>query len=58
MARDAEKEMSRLDRRRTSLNKKLLASDDHVEQSRLGIELDTVQRELNAAEEYWLTFVE
>jgi ATP-binding cassette subfamily F protein uup len=58
MARDAEKEMSRLDRRRTSLNKKLLASADHVEQTRLGLELDTVQRELSAAEEYWLTFVE
>jgi ABC transport system ATP-binding/permease protein len=58
LARDAEKEMSRLDRRRTSLNKKLLASDDHVEQTRLGIELETVQKELHAAEEHWLTFVD
>jgi ATP-binding cassette subfamily F protein uup len=58
MARDAEKEMSRLDRRRTTLNKKLLASTDHVEQTRLGIELEAVQEELHAAEEYWLTFVE
>jgi ABC transport system ATP-binding/permease protein len=58
MARDAEKEMSRLDRRRTSLNKKLLASNDHVEQTRLGLELETVQKDLHAAEEYWLTFVD
>jgi ATP-binding cassette subfamily F protein uup len=58
LARDAEKVMNRLDRRRTSLNIKLLASDDHVEQTRLGAELETVQKELDAAEEHWLTFVD
>jgi ATP-binding cassette subfamily F protein uup len=56
--RDAEKEMSRLDRRRNSLNAKILASDDRDEQARLGTELENVQRELTVAEEYWLTLVE
>ncbi|MGA2969617.1 MAG: ABC-F family ATP-binding cassette domain-containing protein [Acidimicrobiales bacterium] len=56
--RDAEKEMSRLDRRRNSLNAKILASNDREEQSRLGSELESVQRELSVAEEYWLTLVE
>jgi ATP-binding cassette subfamily F protein uup len=56
--RDAEKEMSRLDRRRNSLNAKILASNDREEQSRLGPELESVLRELSVAEEYWLTLVE
>jgi ATP-binding cassette subfamily F protein uup len=56
--RDAEKEMSRLDRRRNSLNAKILASSDREEQARLGSELENVQRELTTAEEYWLTLVE
>ncbi|MGA2294739.1 MAG: ABC-F family ATP-binding cassette domain-containing protein [Acidimicrobiales bacterium] len=56
--RDAEKEMTRLDRKRTSLNKKLVATIDHTEQTRLGIELVAVQKELSAAEEYWLTLIE
>jgi ATP-binding cassette subfamily F protein uup len=56
--RDAEKEMSRLDRRRNSLNVKILATLDHLEQARLGAELETVQKELFAAEEYWLTLIE
>jgi ATP-binding cassette subfamily F protein uup len=56
--RDAEKEMARLDRKRTSLNKKLVDSVDHTEQVRLGTELDVIQKELTAAEEYWLTLIE
>ncbi len=56
--RDAEKEMSRLNRRRDSITAKLLASHDHEEQSRLGTELDSVQSSLNAAEDDWLKFVE
>ena len=56
--RDAEKEMSRLERRRNTLTTKLLDSDDHLEQSRLGAELDEVQSALNAAEENWLTLAE
>jgi ATP-binding cassette subfamily F protein uup len=55
--REAEKNMSRLDRRRSALNKKLLASPDHAEMARLGDELETVQKELSAAEDYWLTLI-
>jgi ATP-binding cassette subfamily F protein uup len=56
--RDAEKEMSRLERRRNTLTAKILASDDHVEQTRLGNELADVQKALGVAEEYWLTLVD
>ena len=56
--RDAEKEMSRLERRRNTLSAKIFASSDHVEQSRLGAELADVQRALGAAEEYWLALVD
>ena len=56
--RDAEKEMSRLDRRRNTLTAKLLNTDDHVEQSRLGAELDDVRSALRAAEDTWLTLAE
>ena len=55
--REAEKNMSRLDRRRSALTKKLLASPDHSEMARLGDELETVQQELSAAEDYWLTLI-
>jgi ATP-binding cassette subfamily F protein uup len=56
--RDAEKEMSRLTRRRETLNTKLLASEDHNEQVRLGRDLALVQKELDAAEHLWLTLVD
>jgi len=56
--RDAEKEMSRLDRRRSSITTKLLASGDHEEQARLGAELETVQKALTSAEDLWLTLVD
>jgi ATP-binding cassette subfamily F protein uup len=56
--RDAEKEMSRLDRRRHALTKKILASPDRAEQAQLGTELEGVQEALSTAEEYWLTLVE
>jgi len=56
--RDAEKEMSRLERRRKSLHEKLLASSEHEEQSRLGRELATVQSELDNAESSWLALVD
>jgi ATP-binding cassette subfamily F protein uup len=56
--RDAEKEVSRLDRRRDSLNAKLLTSRDHEEQAHLGVELAAVQRELSSAEDLWLTLVD
>ena len=56
--RQAEKEMSRLDRRRNSLTVKILASVDHTEQAWLGAELEAVQKQLGAAEEHWLTLIE
>jgi ABC transport system ATP-binding/permease protein len=56
--RDAEKEMARLERRRTVLTEKIVASPDHVEQSQLGLELADVLGELNAAEERWLGLVD
>ena len=56
--RDAEKEMSRLERRRKTLTDKILASHEHMEQARLGTELADVQKALGLAEEYWLTLVD
>ena len=56
--RDAEKEMTRLERRRAALNDKLLASSDHVEQTRLGSELADVQKSLTLAEEAWLALID
>ncbi|HEV3267252.1 MAG TPA: ABC-F family ATP-binding cassette domain-containing protein [Acidimicrobiales bacterium] len=56
--RDAEKEMARLERRRKTITEKILATDDHTEQTRLGIELAVVQKSLDLAEEYWLTLVD
>lgn len=53
--RDAEKEMSRLERKKSNLTEKLLASSDHEKQTRVGEDLASTQRELNAAEERWLT---
>jgi ATP-binding cassette subfamily F protein uup len=56
--RDAEKEMARLERRRSVITKKIVASPDHAEQSKLGSELADLLNELNAAEERWLDLVE
>jgi len=56
--RDAEKEMSRLERRRKTLTEKILTSHEHKEQTRLGVELADVQKALAVAEEYWLTLVD
>jgi ATP-binding cassette subfamily F protein uup len=53
--RDAEKDMSRLERRKESLTKKLLAASTHLDQTRLGVELASVQNELSVAEEHWLS---
>ncbi len=55
--REAEKEMTRLERRRTVITQKLLASTDHAEQARLGSDLAALLTELNAAEERWLALV-
>jgi ATP-binding cassette subfamily F protein uup len=56
--RDAEKEIARLERRRSVITKKIVASPDHAEQSKLGSELADLLNELNAAEERWLDLVE
>jgi ATP-binding cassette subfamily F protein uup len=54
LLRDAEKDMARLERRRSTLAGKLAASSDYLEQSRLGAELEQVLKDLHAAEEHWL----
>jgi ATP-binding cassette subfamily F protein uup len=56
--REAEKDMTRLERRRTVITQKILSSTDHAEQVRLGSELAQLTTELNAAEERWLALVE
>jgi ATP-binding cassette subfamily F protein uup len=56
--RDAEKTMTGLERRRRTLNERVLGATDHVEQSRLGRELDEVTRQLRDAEERWLSLLE
>jgi ATP-binding cassette subfamily F protein uup len=56
--RDAEKVMTRLERRRTVITQKILATTNHAEQAKLGSELAQLLTELNAAEERWLALVE
>jgi ATP-binding cassette subfamily F protein uup len=56
--RDAEKDVSRLERRKVTLTKKLLETTDHTEQTRLGSELAQVQRSLHNAEELWLSLLD
>ncbi|MGA7835013.1 MAG: ABC-F family ATP-binding cassette domain-containing protein [Acidimicrobiales bacterium] len=55
--RDAEKDVTRLERRKVTLTKKLLETLDHTEQTRLGNELAVTQRELSDAEDRWLTLL-
>jgi ATP-binding cassette subfamily F protein uup len=56
--RDAEKDVTRLERRKVTLTKKLLDTADHTEQTRLGSELADVQRSLLHAEEHWLSLLD
>ena len=58
LLRDAEKQLTRLGRRRETLHEALVATTDHVELNRLGSELRAVQEELDAAEEQWLDLAE
>jgi len=58
LLRDAEKEMTRLDRRRTTLTDKILATDDYTAQAKLGAELEEVRKSLAIAEDHWLTLHE
>ena len=55
LLRDAQKDMTRLERRRGTLSEKLAKSTDYTEQARLGGELELVLKELQAAEEHWLS---
>jgi ATP-binding cassette subfamily F protein uup len=56
--RDAEKDVTRLERRKVTLTKKLLDTTDHAEQTRLGVELADVQKALHTAEEHWLSLLD
>jgi ATP-binding cassette subfamily F protein uup len=58
LLRDAEKDVSRLERRKVTLTQKLLDAQDHTEQTRLGSELADVQRSLHSAEELWLSLLD
>jgi ABC transport system ATP-binding/permease protein len=58
LLRDAEKDMARLERRRSTLSDKMAASSDYVEQARWATELQQVLTELAAAEEHWLSLAE
>jgi ABC transport system ATP-binding/permease protein len=56
--RDAEKNVTRLERRKVTLTKKLLETNDHVAQTTLGDELADVQKALHTAEEFWLSLLD
>ena len=50
--------MARLERRKSTLTDKLLATTDHTVQAQLGGELSDVQAALAAAEDQWLSLNE
>jgi ATP-binding cassette subfamily F protein uup len=56
--RDAEKEMARLQRRRDAVTRSLTGEVGHQEMTRLGAELAEAQRDLDQAEERWLSLAE
>ena len=56
--RDAEKDLARLERRRTTLGDKIAATPDYLEQARLGVQLHQVVEELAVAEELWLSLAD
>ena len=55
--RDAEKQVSKLERRRSTLNEKILSSADPEEQKSLGVELSQVIKDLATAEDYYLSLM-
>lgn len=57
LLRDAEKQVSRLERKRTSLSEKIAASADMDEQARLGAELSQVIKDLASAEDAYLALL-
>jgi uncharacterized protein involved in exopolysaccharide biosynthesis len=56
--RDAEKEMARRQRRRDTVTAALTEAGDHQEMTRLGAELAEAQRDLDEAEDQWLSLAE
>ena len=58
MLRDAEKDVSRLERRRATLGDKIAATPDYLEQAKLGAQLEQVLKDLAAAEEHWLSLAD
>jgi ATP-binding cassette subfamily F protein uup len=58
LLREAEKDMTRLERRRATLSDKIAASSDYLEQAKWATELATVVQDLAAAEDRWLSLAE
>ena len=58
LLREAEKVMTRLERRRVTLSEKIAASSEYLEQAKWGAELEVVLKELAAAEEHWLALAD
>ncbi len=58
LLREAEKDMTRLERRRATLSDKIAASSDYLEQAKWAAELTTVVQDLAAAEDRWLSLAE
>jgi ABC transport system ATP-binding/permease protein len=58
LLRDAEKQVARLERQRDKITVSLTEASDHVEMTRLGIELAATQAALDQAEETWLSLAE
>ena len=55
--RDAEKQVTKLERRRTSLNEKIMSSADVEEQKKLSAELSQVIKDLAQAEDYYISLL-
>jgi ABC transport system ATP-binding/permease protein len=58
LLREAEKNMTRLQRQRDKIHESLAGTQDHVELTRLGLELRAAQAALDDAEETWLALAE
>jgi ABC transport system ATP-binding/permease protein len=58
LLREAEKSMTRLQRRRDKITEMLTEPQDHVQLTKLGAELAAAQTDLDQAEELWLTLAE
>jgi ATP-binding cassette subfamily F protein uup len=58
LLRDAEKNMTRLQRQRDKITEAVAEAKDHKEMHRLGVELNAAQAALSAAEETWLALAE